>query len=170
MRNPIITLIIGLVIGLVVAGGAYAYGQDQGKTQAQNDQTQFLQSRGLGGGGAAGGAGGTGAGGTATGAGGGAARGGGGGNFGTITKIQGGQITMDTAQTPGLTVTTGSNTTVMKTVQGALSDLNIGDRITVQGTRSGTNVAAQQITLVPAGFAFGGGGRNRATPTPTVAP
>ncbi|MDQ2807166.1 MAG: hypothetical protein M3Z04_09705, partial [Chloroflexota bacterium] len=63
MRNPILTFVLGLVLGLVVAGGTFFAGMNQGQAQAQDQQSAFLQSRGLNPAGGFGGAGGAGAGG-----------------------------------------------------------------------------------------------------------
>ena len=68
MRNPFVMLVAGLVIGLIIAAGAFIGGMNMGQAQAQEQQNQFFAQRGFnpnaaGGaaGGAAGQSGGTGA-------------------------------------------------------------------------------------------------------------
>lgn len=171
------SIIIGVVIALVLAGSAFWGGMSVGKAQARSEQNSFLAGRGFDpnsqaaggtggtGGTGAGGFGGRGAAGAAGAAGGRGARG----ATGTIQKIEGNTITLQDNQGATTTVTLGDNTPVLKTVLGNTSDLAVGQRIVVQGTRSGSNVAATGIQLndLPAGVQgiFGGG---RATPTPTL--
>ena len=143
MRNPIVTFVLGLVLGLVVAGGTFFAGMNQGQAQAQDQRTAFLQSRGLDPA-TAGGAGGFGGGGGA----GGAGRGGGG-TVGRISKIDGNTITITSNRDGDLTVTLPANPTILKQAAGTISDLKTGDQITVQGTRSGTNIAATRVQVVP---------------------
>ena len=51
MRNPVVTLIIGLVIGLIIAAGAFFGGMNVGQAQAQQDTGQaFFNARGAAGG------------------------------------------------------------------------------------------------------------------------
>ncbi|HEX6606886.1 MAG TPA: hypothetical protein VF276_08230 [Chloroflexia bacterium] len=178
MRNPFVMLVVGLVIGLIIAAGAFIGGMNMGQAQAQEQQNQFFAQRGFNpnaaGGTGAGGAGGQfgGAGGT-----GGAGRTGGAAGrnatFGTIKKIDGNTITLTVPNSEDITVSLPANATIIKTVTGTVSDLKEGQRLTVMGTRSGNNVAATaiQVTDLPAGENFPGfgGGRNggaRATPTP----
>ena len=57
------------------------------------------------------------------------------------------------------TVSLGDATTVMKTITGTVSDIQVGDTITVRGTRNSSgNVAAESVQLLPAGSTFGGFG------------
>ncbi|MGN6758490.1 MAG: hypothetical protein ACTHMJ_19105 [Thermomicrobiales bacterium] len=180
MRNPFVMLVVGLVIGLIIAAGAFIGGMNMGQAQAQEQQNQFFAQRGFnpngaggtgaagqfGGAGRTGGTGGTGAAGAAGGAGRNA-------TFGTIKKIDGNTITLTVPNSDDITVSLPANPTIIKTVTGTVSDLKEGERLTVMGTRSGNNVAATavQVTDLPAGENFPGfgGGRNgvsRATPTP----
>lgn len=179
MRNPIVTFIVGLVIGLAVAGGTFFLGMNQGQAQAQDDRAAALQRLGIDPA-TAGGAGGfAGQGGFARQGGAGAAGGAGRGNgtIGVIKSISGNTITItpgnpfanNAAATPqaDLTVTLGDSTMILKQDTGTIADLKAGDRVTVAGQRSGTNIAATTIQLVPAGAAFGG---PRADRTPGAAP
>ncbi|HET7081549.1 MAG TPA: hypothetical protein VFM49_29325 [Chloroflexia bacterium] len=180
MRNPFVMLVVGLVIGLIIAAGAFIGGMNMGQAQAQEQQNQFFAQRGFNPN-AAGGTGGTGAGGQFGGAGA-AGRAGGAGaagaagrnaTFGTIKKIDGNTITLTVPNSDDITVSLPADATIIKTVTGTVSDLKEGQRLTVMGARSGNNIAATavQVTDLPAGtnFAGFGGGRNggaRATPTP----
>lgn len=179
MRNPFVMLVAGLVIGLIIAAGAFIGGMNMGQAQAQEQQNQFFAQRGFNpnaAGGAAGGAagqfGGTGAAGRggAAGAAGGAGRNA---TFGTIKKIDGNTITLTVPNSDDITVSLPANATIIKTVTGTVSDLKEGQRLTVMGARSGNNIAATavQVTDLPNGVnfpGFGGGARGgaRATPTP----
>src|SRR6476620_5063823 len=92
MRNPVLTFVIGLLLGLAVAGGTYFLGIHSGQAQAQDQASQFFQQRGVnpaGGGGAGAQGGGQGGFFGAGGRGGGAN-----GATGTITKIDGNTITI----------------------------------------------------------------------------
>jgi hypothetical protein len=175
MRNPFVMLVAGLVIGLIIAAGAFIGGMNMGQAQAQEQQNQFFAQRGVnpnaagGTGGAAGQFGGAGAAGR-TGAAGGAGRNA---TFGTIKKIDGNTITLTVPNSDDITVSLPANATIIKTVTGTVSDLKEGQRLTVMGARSGNNIAATavQVTDLPAGVnvpGFGGGARGgaRATPTP----
>ncbi len=164
MRNPIATFVLGLILGLVVAGGTFFAGMNQGQAQAQDQRTAFLQSRGIDP--AAAGAAGSGAGGGAAGAGGGgggAGFGRGGGTNGRITNIAGSTVTISSTREGLLTVNLPASPTILKQAQGSISDLKVGDRIAVQGTRSGTNIAATTVQIVP-NFAPPAGG---VAPPPT---
>ena len=107
------------------------------------------------GGGGFGGGGGPGGGGF----GGGARFGGGGGLTGTIERVDGNTITVNTSQ-GALLATIGEETTIQKTIEVTVSDLTEGVRVTVTGIRGedGT-VEANLIFVVPEGTeGFGGGG------------
>jgi len=174
MRNPMVTLIIGLVIGLAIAAGTFVLGMNQGQAQAANQQQQFLSARGFDPN-AAGGTGGAGGGGGQFGGGGGGGRGGLGAFFGggpngasgTISKVDGTTLTLTVPNSPDVTVSTGSGTTVLKIAKGDFSDFKVGQRITVSGTRSGSNIGATNITItdLPAGVTLPTR-VPRATPTP----
>jgi hypothetical protein len=80
--------------------------------------------------------------------------------FGTVTKIDGGTITMSGFDGSTTTVTTSSSTTVTKSAPGALSDLKVGQNVRAVGS-TGTDgtVAATAINEGTGGFGFFGGGR-----------
>ena len=178
MRNPVLTFVIGLLLGLAVAGGTYFLGINSGQAQAQDQASQFFQQRGVNpnGGGAAG-AQGAGQGGFFGAGGRGGGANGANGATGTITKVDGNTITIQplggaATATPGaLTVTLGASTSIIKTVTGAPADLQVGQRIVVRGARSGNNIAATGVQLsdLPAGAGFGPDGA-RVSRTPTATP
>ncbi len=171
MRNPVVTLVVGLVIGLIIAGGAYIMGMNAGQAQAQDQTAQFFRSRGADpnatGAGAGTGAGGfAGAGFAGRGAAGGA--GGAGGTIGTISKVDGNTLTVTAPNQGDVTVSLPTDIQITKTVTGTVSDLRPGTQVLIRGQRSGNNVTATniQITSGLADF-FGGGGGRRAQQTPT---
>ena len=183
MRNPIVTFIVGLVIGLAVAGGTFFLGISQGQAQAQDEQAaaaaKFSIPPGQAGGTGGQGAGGQGRQGGAGAFGGGAGRGGNG-TAGVIKSISGNTITItpgnlvannaaasSATPAPDVTVTLGDSTIILKQDTGTLADLKAGDRINVAGQRSGDNIAATNIQIVPDGAVFGG---PRADRTPGAAP
>ncbi len=82
-----------------------------------------------------------------------------GGLTGTVEKIEGNTLTVNTAQGP-LQATIGADTTIQMSVQGTAQDLKTGLRVTVVGQRGQDgNVAATSIIITPAGVdgLFGGG-------------
>ncbi len=68
---------------------------------------------------------------------------------GTLTKIVSNTLTLTTAQGP-VTVNVGSNTSIQKTVIGALSDLQEGQSLTVIGVRDASgNISTTSIIIRP---------------------
>jgi hypothetical protein len=183
MRNPIVTFIVGLVIGLAVAGGTFFLGINQGVVQGREEQAAAAASFGItpgqaGGAGGQGVFGGQGRQGGAGGFAGGAGRGNA--TVGVIKSISGNTITITPGNpfaaataaaaatpVPDLTVTLGDSTAIVKQAQVTVADLKAGDRITVTGPRSGDNIAATNIQIIPDGALFGG---PRADRTPGAAP
>ena len=91
--------------------------------------------------------------------GGGTRLGGGGGLVGTIEKVEGNTVTVNTTQGT-LLATIGDDTIIQKTVEVTSAELTEGTRVTVAGARAedGT-VQANTIFVVPEGTdGFGGGG------------
>jgi hypothetical protein len=154
---------IGIIVGVIVlcvavGAGAFYGGTVYERQQATNVRNSFFNGRG-------GGAGGGGAGGPGGGGGGGF---GGGAVFGTVKSVTGNTIQISTPQNV-TTINLSDATTVMKTITGTVSDIQVGDTITVRGTAdSSGNVAADSVQVLPAGTTFGGGGGlgPRATATP----
>ena len=152
---------IGIILGVIVLCGAVGAGAFYGGTiyerqQVQNTRNTFFNGRG-----GNGGTGGTGGGG-----------GGFGGVFGTVKSINGNTIQISTPQNV-TTVNLSAATTVMKTITGTVSDIQVGQTITVRGQRdSSGNVTADSIQLLPPGTSFGnrGGGGNNGGDNATQAP
>lgn len=82
---------------------------------------------------------------------------------GTIDSIDGDSIVMTLTDGTKVTIAAGTSTTVTTTVDGTVSDLKVGERITVIGQKTGSTVAA---TSIAEGDQFGGAGRVP-TPAPT---
>ena len=81
-----------------------------------------------------------------------ASRSAGNGAFGTLAKIDGNTLTLTTGQGQQVTVTVGSNTTIQKTVSGTISDLQVGESLTVIGARDANgNINAVSIMIRPQG-------------------
>jgi cell division septal protein FtsQ len=71
---------------------------------------------------------------------------GGGFTSGTISSIDGDSIVIELANGTKVTVTTSDSTTVRTTEESEVSDLEVGDRISVVGQKDGDKVAARSIT------------------------
>jgi hypothetical protein len=85
--------------------------------------------------------------------------------FGTVTKIDGGTITISGFDGSTTTVTTTSSTTVTKSVLGSFSDLKVGQNVRAIGTTgSDGTVAATSVNEGSGGFGFFGGRRGQGTP------
>lgn len=69
--------------------------------------------------------------------------------FGTVKSVQGNTIQVTAQDGTVTTVTTDSKTVVQKTVAGAVMDIQPGQRITVMGNQSGSDVTATQISIQP---------------------
>ena len=164
-----IFVVLILVVGAAAAYGGYTTGVKNGTAQALTARNNFLAARGFGG--AAGAAGGSFAGG---GFGGGQANFGGqagangqnGGrqfnadNFasGQVKSIDGNTIELSTA-TDVLKVQTNDKTQIQKMATGSVSDIQQGERITIQGTRNADGTfTAQSIQIGRQGGFPGGGG------------
>lgn len=178
--RTVIFAVVALALLAVGAIGGFFYGQTVGQAQANEIRSNFLASRGIGQGGAAGAQGGA-AGGQsgATGgqggfAGGFAGQGGQGrGTFGSIKDVAGNTINLSTANA-AVKVTVTDQTQIQRTVQQPvqLSELQSGESIVVTGDQdSQGNITARSISIVPQG-AFGGrqGAGANATPGANVTP
>jgi hypothetical protein len=156
MKGKWIALIIValVVVAAAAAFGGYTTGVNAGRTQALTARNAFLAARGIG----------NGQGGAALGTQG--ANGGQNGgrqfnpdNFaaGQVKQIDGNTIQLSTAQNV-LTVKVNNQTQIQKMAAGSLSDIQTGERITVQGTRGSDGVMTAQSIQI--GGAFRGGGPN----------
>lgn len=155
MHNPIITLILGLVIGLGVAAGTFFWGTSVGQAAAQNQQQAFLQARGIAGTGAAGASGFPGGAGAPGGFPGAPGAGGRGGTIGTISKVDGSTLTLTVPGSADIQVTLSTSTTIQQQAQGTVTDLKEGQRVLVRGTQSGHNIAATAVQVTD-GLGLGG--------------
>ncbi len=149
MARKWITIFVAAVVVVAAVFGfaGYTLGTSAGRTQAAAQRQAFLQSRGVGG-----------------------AQGQGSGQFnpnnfgsGQVKSISGNTIQLSTA-TAVVTVQLNSGTQVLKLGPGSASDIQTGERVTVQGTRNGDgSFAAQsvQIGRQPAASAANGSAPNR---------
>jgi len=70
---------------------------------------------------------------------------------GTISSVNGNSFTVTTSQAQ-VTVNISANTTILKTVNGAVSDLSVGDSLSVMGTiDSSGDIDATFISVRPQG-------------------
>jgi len=143
--------IVGIMVAIVVIAaavgfGSYSLGVKAGQTQAIAARQRFLADRGVGGNGQGqGGFGGQ----------------GGAGQFnpanlaaGEVKQVDGNTIQLSTA-TEVLTVKVSDQTQIQKMGAGSLSDIQTGERVTVQGTKGADGVfSAERIQI---GGRFGGG-------------
>jgi len=156
MKGKWIALVIValVVVAAAAAFGGYTTGVNAGKSQALAARSAFLADRGLG----------NGQGGAAFGAQG-AAEGQNGGrqfnpnNFaaGQVKQLDGDTIQLSTAQAV-VTVKVNDQTQIQKMGSGTLSDIQTGERITVQGARGADGVMTAQSIQI--GGRFPGGGPN----------
>ncbi len=136
-----VTAVIMLVIAVVVGVGAFFAGTNYGQAQAQNTRNEFFRNRQ--GGGPSGAAGQTGQ----TGQNNPGARPA---AFGTIKNVSGNTLQLTQQDGTTVTVTVDNQTAIQKTVNGTVSDLQPGDRITVLGDQAGANITARSIQIRPA--------------------
>ena len=155
MKAKWIAAVVGIavVVAALVGFGGYSMGVKAGQSQALTARTRFFADRGVGGAG--------------QGAGGGQ---GGAGQFspdnfasGQVKQIDGNTIQLSTAQNV-LTVKLTDQTQIQKMGQGSPSDIQTGERITIQGTKGADGVFTAQMIQIGGGRLGGGG------PPPTPAP
>lgn len=85
---------------------------------------------------------------------------------GSVTAVSSSSITVDT-RGGSVTVAVPGNVTVSKTVDGSMSDVKVGDTVTVASTADASgNRTASRITIVPAGQ-FPGIGGDGPAPAPS---
>ncbi|HEX7973360.1 MAG TPA: DUF5666 domain-containing protein [Anaerolineales bacterium] len=159
-----VLIIIGaVVLALAIAGGSFYGGMAYQNNQQAQTRANFLRSRGITDNGAGGNGGFTGAG-QGGGQGG---RGFGGGTTGQVKSLNGSTLMVSTAQNV-TTVNLTASTIIEKSVPGATTDLQPGERVIVTGQRDSNGVVtASQVLIVPqvatpAGAAAG----TAVTPTP----
>lgn len=151
-------IIIGaVVLALVIAGGSFYGGMAYQNNQQAQTRANFLRSRGITDTG-------NGANGSFTGGGQAGGRGFGGGTNGTVKSINGSTLTVSTAQNV-TTVNLTDSTVIEKSVAGAASDLQPGERVIVTGQRDSSGVVtASQVLIVPANAAPAGPGGTPGAP------
>jgi hypothetical protein len=156
MKGKWIALIIVALVVVAAAGafGGYTTGVNSGKSQALAARNAFLADRGIGNGQNAGAFNGQGSNGGQN----------GGrqfnppaGNFaaGQVKQIDGNTIQLSTAQAV-VTVKLNDQTQIQKMGPGTVSDIQTGERITVQGTRGADGVMAAQSVQIGGAFRDGG--------------
>ncbi|MCZ7568284.1 MAG: hypothetical protein M5U01_06830 [Ardenticatenaceae bacterium] len=121
-RSRIATVIVVLVALVAVGIGGFYYGTTVGEARAASARARFFQERGAGAG-APNGQGGPGGRGLA-----------GNGVVGQVKSIQGNTIELSTA-TEVVKVQVADQAQIQKMVPGALADIQIGERVIVQGER-----------------------------------
>jgi hypothetical protein len=143
--KPVLSAIVALIVIAVVGAGAFIAGSNYGEAQAQNTRAEFFRNRQ---GGAPNGQG------TTSGQNGQNGQGGQFGRpaaFGTVKSVSGNTIQLTQQDGSTVTVTTDAQTTIQKTVSGALSDLQPGERITVMSSQTGSTIVARDIQIRPGG-------------------
>ncbi len=140
----VVAVLLAVIVAAGVGFGGYTLGVQAGTARAQTLRNNFLAARGLGGQGSAG-----------------QGQGGNGqfnaNNFasGQVKSIDGDTVTLSTA-TSVVTIKLGTGTQIQKMGPATLSDIQVGERITVQGTRSSDGSLA--ASTVQIGGARGGSG------------
>ena len=139
MKTTLITAAVVVLVVVAGVGGYFAGNAFGPNAQAQNIQREFFSQRfGQNGQGGAGQFG----------------QGGQGGQqgrrpvaFGTVKSVQGNTIQVAAQDGTVTTVTIDSKTVVQKTVTGAVSDVQPGQRVTVMGSQSGSSMTATEISI-----------------------
>ncbi len=152
----VVAVILGSAIGGALAGGV-AIGKSQGKSEARQTLVsqigQSSSTTGLG-------SGTTGQGnfrlpGNYTGI-----SSGNGTTIGTVEKVEGNIVTLNTRTGTTVLVDIGNSTSIQKMSEGSLGDISLGENITVSGnTNADGSIEARSITII-SGFtlpSFGGG-------------
>jgi hypothetical protein len=146
-----IVAVIVIVVAVAAGFGGYSVGVGAGRSQALAARNAFFQGRGGNGGGQAQGQGASGAANAD--------------NFasGQVKSVSGDTIELSTAQNV-LTVKVSADTQIQKQATGTVSDLQVGERITVQGQKQADgSFAASSIQIGRARPPQAGG-----TPQPTA--
>lgn len=74
------------------------------------------------------------------------------GTTGTLASINGNTLTLTTMQGTSVTVNVSDTTTIQKTVAGTISDLQVGESLSVMGAPDANGViAARSISIRPQG-------------------
>jgi hypothetical protein len=156
-KKPVLTLVLGAVViaGLGFGGGLLT-GRATAPESSSNNPGNFTMPSGASRGDFAGQGSGDGAS-AFPGGGDGLGSGGSGVATGTVTAADASGLTLQTEDGSAVTVTAGDDTTV--TVSGTLSDVAVGDQVTVIGTEADDgSIAATSISEGSSLFGRGGGG------------
>jgi hypothetical protein len=138
MKKMIIAVCLVALIALVGVG-AFVAGNQYGQQQANAIRSSFINQR-QGGGGNSGNS---------------SNPNGPAGSFGrpaatgTVKSVTGNVVQISQTDGSTVAVTVDSQTTIQKTVNGALSDLQPGERVTVLSDQTGANITARSIQLRP---------------------
>lgn len=148
--RTVVTIAIAIVLAVIIGAGGFFAGTAYGQSQAQDTRAEFFRNRQ---GGTAGQTGQNGQ----PGQNGQFGQNGQGGQFGrpsafgTVKSVSGNTIVVTQQDGSTVTVTTDAQTVVQKTVNGTVSDIQPGERVTVQSDQTGSNVLARAIQVRPAG-------------------
>jgi Domain of unknown function (DUF5666) len=150
-----IVVAIVVVVAAAAGFGGYTMGKNAGQAQALTARSAFLTARGAGGTGGTGGAG-------------------GGRNIdpntfasGQVKSISGDTVQLSTA-TDVLTVKLSSQTQIQKQATGAVSDIQPGERLTIQGTRAADGTfTAETVQIGRSGGGPGAAAANGSNATAT---
>jgi hypothetical protein len=143
-----LTAVIVVVVMAVVGVGAFFAGTSYGEAQAQNTRTEFFRNRQ----GGAGGPGGTFGQGGQNGQNGQSAQNNAFGRaaaFGTVKSVNGNTIQLTQQDGSTVTITVNSQTTIQKTDNGTVADIQPGERLTVFSDQTGSNLTARAIQVRP---------------------
>jgi hypothetical protein len=139
--KPVIVATIVAVLVIVVGVGAFFVGDNYGQQQAQNIRNDFFRARQGGTGAPNGTPGQFGQNGQQAGQFGRPAA------FGTVKSVTGNTVVVTQQDGSTVTVTVDSQTTIQKTANGTVSDIQPGERITVLSDQTGSTVTARSIQL-----------------------
>ncbi len=146
MKSTLIAIVVVVLVVVAGVGGFFAGNSFGPNAQAQNVQREFFQQR-FGQGAPNGAQNGQGA----------PPRGNRPAEAGTVKSVQGNTIQLSMQNGSVVTVNTDAQTVIQKTVTGAVTDIQPGQRITVFSSPSngnpapGTAVLATQISILPSG-------------------
>lgn len=135
-----------VVVAIAVVGvGAFFAGTSYGEAQAQNTRTEFFRNRQGGNGGLAGASNQSGQNGQS------------GQNnpfgraaaIGTVKSVSGSTLQLTQQDGSTVSVTVDAQTTIQKTVNGAIGDIQPGERLTIFSDQTGSNIIARAIQVRP---------------------
>lgn len=148
--KTILAAVIAVAVVAVVGVGAFFAGTSYGEGQAQNTRSEFFRNRQ----GANGGQGG------AFNQGGQVGQNGQNGQnnpfgraaaFGTVKSVNGNTIQLSEQDGSTVTVSVDAQTTIQKTVNGTIGDIQPGERLSVFSDQTGSNITARAIQVRPSG-------------------